>query len=394
MKALSSSRRYATDPKKCPDGTYQNTTGASECTACPPGYYCDSQISTVSYLDCPMGYYCPIRTGLNWTACPVGKYGSRLNLMFEDDCTGCDAGKYCSRTALTKPVGNCSAGFYCPEGSENSWGRTIDAGNHTCPRGSFCPAGSAVPSACPPGTYNPSEGMASQAQCLSCTPGSYCDRYNLTEPTDQCSAGYYCSRSATTAMPTSSTQGGGVCPVGHFCPRNTSAPFPCAAGTFNNMTQQTSCSTCPPGFYCPSNTIQYSNNLCPKGYFCPAGTTYAQMNPCPAGTYNNLTQRLSRSQCVLSPAGYYSSGTGNLEPTGPCNAGFYCPLGATSGFPNCTKSYCSTGGPCTAGQECPKGTSTPSPCKGGSYCATSSGLVTGLCAAGYYCVQVPSEYYF
>ena len=192
------------DPRRCPDGTYENNTGASTCTLCPPGYYCSAKLSTVTYFDCPQGYYCPIGTGLNWTACPVGKYGSRSNLRSEDDCTGCDAGKFCSRTALSAPNGNCSAGFFCPYGSQNSWGGTVYTSNSTCTAGSYCPKGSSVPLQCPPGTYNPNRGSTSLEQCLSCPPGRYCDRYNLTAPAGVCATGYYCTRGAYTPRPVAS----------------------------------------------------------------------------------------------------------------------------------------------------------------------------------------------
>jgi hypothetical protein len=77
-----------------------------------------------------------------------------------------------------------------------------------------------------------------------------------------------------------------------------------------------------------------------------------------------------------------------VNPTGLCETGYYCPEGAILGTPSCESSYCSIGGSCIAGQKCPAGTSIPLECPPGYYCGDDSGLVTGLCAAGYYCVEV------
>ena len=142
-------------PIPCPDGSYMNTTGASECSTCPIGYYCSSSLSTSEYYPCPRGFYCPTGTGSNWEACPLGRYGSRSGLGTLDECTACPPGNYCSGTALTSPTGNCSAGYYCPQGSENQFGKVIYAQNNTCPAGFYCPVGSASPEPCVPGTYNP-----------------------------------------------------------------------------------------------------------------------------------------------------------------------------------------------------------------------------------------------
>lgn len=142
-------------PIPCPDGSYMNSTGASVCRTCPAGYYCSSSLSTSQYYPCPRGYYCPSGTGTNWVVCPSGRYGSRAGLSTVDDCTACPPGLYCAGTALTEPTGNCSAGYFCPQGSQNQFGQVIYAQNNTCPAGFYCPTGSAAPQPCTPGTYNP-----------------------------------------------------------------------------------------------------------------------------------------------------------------------------------------------------------------------------------------------
>ena len=385
-------------PTPCSAGWYSNETGLSECKTCPAGFYCDPSVSTVVPLACPQGYYCPAGTALNWQACPVGTFGGRTNLNSVSECEVCNAGSYCSRAGLTHPNGVCAAGYFCPVGSQNGFGLTSLAEKHVCPTGSFCPVASPYPSPCPPGTYNPSRGKHNVTECLDCSPGSFCGLYNLTMPSGACDAGFYCTKGSNTSSPgsmffnpfTGRLVGGGVCPTGHYCPRGTVVPYPCGAGTYNNLVEQAKCRQCPPSYFCPGGVVDYSVGQydCPVGYYCPNGTEVATEYPCPAGTYNNHTLRRSVQDCVPSPPGHFSAGVGNAEPTGLCSTGFYCPKGAASATPVCATKYCQSGGACVAGQECPAGSSIPLACRAGHYCVDGSGLVTGPCSAGYYCVLV------
>lgn len=391
------------DPIICADGTFMNHTGAASCYPCPPGHYCEAYYSPSLYRPCPRGFYCPRGTGLDWIPCPVGKYGSRTGLQSEDECTACDPGKYCNAQALSSPVGNCTAGYYCPQGAQNAWGQMLYTGNLTCPRGSYCPQGSSMPLACPRGTYNPSLGQISIADCLYCISGQYCDRSNLTAPTGFCQQGYFCLPRATTATPQfisidsySGLQiGGDLCPTGSYCPTGSPLAYSCPPGTFNNMSGQGNCFSCPEGYFCPGGTSDYLDPHleCPTGYFCPSGTQYSTQFACPPGTFNNLTRRRSLDDCLKSPPGYYSAGAASSAPTGLCSSAYYCPLGATTSTPSCNSSFCLSGGRCLAGQECPTGTGYPIACRGGKYCASSNGIVSGNCSAGYFCTLVSSPFF-
>lgn len=73
---------------------------------------------------------------------------------------------------------------------------------YECPRGSYCPAGSAYPIGCPPGTYNPSEAMGECAECLA---GSVCPG-NSTTPEE--------------------------CPLYHYCPAASASGILCPGGTY------------------------------------------------------------------------------------------------------------------------------------------------------------------
>ena len=105
--------------------------------------------------DCPEGYYCPNGTGADWKQCPAGTFSDRKNLVREQDCTKCSAGQYCEGTNLTKPTGNCSAGYYCVSGaaSPNPYMTNLTqcpahfehiAIGDICPRGHFCKERSAI----------------------------------------------------------------------------------------------------------------------------------------------------------------------------------------------------------------------------------------------------------
>lgn len=60
---------------------------------------------------------------------------------------------------------------------------------------------------CPPGTFNPKKIQANVSSCLLCRPGMYCEGYANYEPTDNCSAGWFCSGGASTSQPS----GGNCC---------------------------------------------------------------------------------------------------------------------------------------------------------------------------------------
>jgi len=159
----------------CDPGTYTQTSANAECTDCPERFYCPNTAST-TWTDCPAGHYCEPGTHTP-TRCPAGTYSDQTNRGNVTECVSCDAGKYCFTNGLTEPTGDCREGFFCPGG------QSVDNPvNYPCPTGSYCPAGSSSPDACPAGTYNPSTGLTNVTSCLDCTPGDYCDVINMTAP--------------------------------------------------------------------------------------------------------------------------------------------------------------------------------------------------------------------
>ena len=157
----------------------------------------------------------------------------------------------------------------------------------------------------------------------------------MTSPTALCAAGYYCVSGVDRPNPlmlndSQCPEGtvhpiiGHACPTGHFCTIGSELPEGCPPGKYQNMEGQSTCFSCPEGFYCYANTSDYSVNICPSGFYCPLETEFPSEYACPAGSFNNLTGQVDATSCLPCPPGEYCEGTGNTFPTGLCDAGWYC----------------------------------------------------------------------
>ncbi|NXV42397.1 WBC30 protein, partial [Uria aalge] len=104
---------------------------------------------------CPAGAYCPPGSPLP-IPCPPGTYSNMSGLRSIQEagsCKPCPAGMYCSVAGLTEPEGHCQPGYYCIQGRTKTAKPEDGISGDLCPRGHFCPAGSAAPSPCPTGEY-------------------------------------------------------------------------------------------------------------------------------------------------------------------------------------------------------------------------------------------------
>lgn len=423
--------------KPCFPGTYSSAGSQSSCTNCPAGSYCVRGSS--SYTTCPIGYYCPLSTVYaNQYPCPPGTYNPSTGKVQSSDCVACDAGKYCdvygigSVTSLicsagfycsgnaivSKPMtgstygGSCARGQFCPAGSSSATSCTAGSycsksqlsavsGSCTqghyctlsatapaptskissfsfgdvCPKGSYCPTGTSVPTACPIGKYMPYTGAVASADCIDCPPGYYCPNSGTTDTTIVvCTAGYICASGVSdpTTYP---------CPAGSYCPAGSWQSILCAAGTYQANTAQSSCTNCPAGSYCEIGAT--SPTTCPAGYYCQVNTGYRYTYPCPIGTYNPSTGKSAQTDCINCDAGKYCLDVGLTAVSGSCSAGYYCTTGAV--VPNPPNSDPS-GSVCPQGTFCVSGSSTATSCTAGSYCLTQGiGVVSGACSPGYYC---------
>ena len=140
-------------------------------------------------VECPQGYYCPSKEyftarGLTYgkIPCPRGTYRADPSGAESDDCTACDAGKYCGTEHMTAVSGACDAGYFCREGAvePNPAATDVDftppdtARFGPCPAGHHCAAGSSAPTACPAGTFGAQEGAVDDSTCETCPEGWYC----------------------------------------------------------------------------------------------------------------------------------------------------------------------------------------------------------------------------
>ena len=98
----------------------------------------------------------------------------------------------------------CLAGYYCAG---------LATINPTpCGSGVYCPTGSNRPLPCPLGTFSSDVQLSNQTQCAPCPAGSYCSDIGISEPSGNCTAGYYCKGLTTTATPINLATGD-ICPV-------------------------------------------------------------------------------------------------------------------------------------------------------------------------------------
>lgn len=413
----------------CDNGTFNNVTNGQDsniCQLCLPGYYCPNRGMPQPAGPCAPGWYCTLGSWsnkptiqgndtLNSCVCPALSMGGMCKAGTycpEGSAAAipCDPGKYCLEDELYAVSGDCLAGYYC-NGSTILPNPVNDTTGDICPKGHYCPTGSAYPTPCVPGTYASRLQNQNESNCLSCTAGYYCSGYGRDLPNDKCDEGWYCPEGMTVPQPP-----GNECLAGHECPRGSPDMTPCYSGTYQPDPGKGSCLTCPAGKYCylseaiaelQSGTNASSHGvvtpkICPAGFYCPNGTETERENPCPPGTFSNTTSLENATECRLCPAGEYCEAENITVPTGKCSPGYYCVLGAMTHAPSTSE----RGGPCEQGTYCISGSSWPTPCpKGtygdreklpsemdcticppGEYCS-HSGLTApnGSCLAGFYC---------
>ena len=430
----------------CPPGFYCFSAGDVEPTgACAAGYYCTGGASSPTPTDgttgnvCPAGGYCP-ENSIEPLPCPAGTIAPSEGAINETACLDCPIGQFCASsgaTALNSSV-PCDAGYLCilgsssPTPSDNITGRPCVAGTYCpqgatseiscnpgtynpsqgqseclnctqgqqcpdsgmtftldCPVGSYCPEGTIHPIGCPAGTFSNSENVIGVELCLDCPVGQYCDSSNLTVPSGDCAAGYFCAGGDAVPNPTGTYPASGPCPAGHYCLEGTTAPTECDSGTFNPSTQadeESDCLPCTAGFYCASLGLSTVTGPCTEGFYCDAGASVSNGTLCPVGYYcpsgsadpvgcddGTYQDAEGAAACKACPAGFFC----NNNATAPveCTLGYYCP--ENTDFPIA----------------CPHGTYGGEPqlanvtmcssCPAGKYCV--NGFVSGDCTAGYIC---------
>ncbi|XP_055369802.1 uncharacterized protein si:ch211-286b4.4 [Betta splendens] len=368
----------------CPLGTFQPHRGSQACVECQGGRLCNQTGLSQAPL-CPTGHYCPPGSPVA-RPCPPGSYSDQPGGEAAEHCRPCEAGWFCSRVGLSEPQAPCDPGHYCTSGASTASPVAVASGG-VCPAGYICPRGTKYPQQhpCPLGTFSSAVGAQNSSSCLSCPPGLYCNSTGLSQASGICDPGYYCSGGAVSPVPTDGVTGD-VCPLGHFCPMGSASPLICPDGTYSNTTGAEVCGECPPGTYCLSGE---GVEPCPAGHYCLGGGVEAIL-PCPPGTYSPQFGLSQVEQCLICPAGFYCEDWGLFEPTGPCQAGYYCIAGVNFQNPDGNFST-GVGGACPLGRYCHEGTSLPLPCPPGTY--SNSLYLTdpsgcSPCPAGYFCGTV------
>lgn len=222
----------------CPPGTFQNSsraTALSDCRPCLPGFFCPSAATTLPALQCNPGYVCANGsiTGQE-TPCPRGYFCGRGTGV----PTPCAAGTFATAAGASVCT-TCPARSYCP---------LATADPIVCPAGFWCAAGtqSASQSPCPAGRFSNTSGLATSAECASCSPGAYCGSAGLTAPTGPCSAGYLCFGGASIPTPPDGSPSGSRCTAGGYCPAGSAAAIPCPPGTYSGTAGNTNVADCLP----------------------------------------------------------------------------------------------------------------------------------------------------
>lgn len=184
------------------------------------------------------------------------------------------------------------------------------------------------------GTFTNTSGLTAESDCITCSPGYYCEIPGLPLPTGLCAEGYYCSGGSTKATPFDSGANdfrlsyvgdtcidtyfaNDLCPAGHYCPAGSGFPIPCPAGrnsSSRGLTRLEDCPDCVGGYYCPNNATTNATLLCEQGYYCPPGSNSSslecpegsfcpagswQPEPCAPGSYQNQTRQAFCSVSLL-----------------------------------------------------------------------------------------------
>lgn len=247
-----------------------------------------------------------------------------------------------------------------------------------CPKGTYCPVGSAGATPCAAGTYNAAE---EQEACGNCAAGSFQPLPGNTTCLP-CTPGYYCAEGAAAALPcpggthknaslevmTSSDQCV-VCPAGTFCSVGSDVPTDCAPGTYTDEEEQSTCSNCAAGKF-QAAAGQTECDTCTEGNYCAEGS--AAPLPCPGGRHKNQSIEVMSSvdDCVVCPAGTFCP-VGSDLPTA-CAPGSYTDVDEQAACASCEAgtfqdangaTACKS---CSRGNFCAAGAATPVPCPPGT----------------------------
>ncbi|KAJ1479739.1 hypothetical protein T484DRAFT_2850924 [Baffinella frigidus] len=354
------------DPNSCPRGTSSAGRGmvsVDDCLKCEAGYYCpfseggNNLDGLTNKKPCTPRYYCPAGSTNASLLCPRGHYCGELTAQ----PAPCIMGQYQDVIGHTS-CKTCFAGAYCPgvETFDSEAGLITDrsdGGAPPCIKGHYCPANTASPIPCSPGTYNPTTHSTNDTACLQCLLGHHCNETGLPAPSGPCSPGFYCPAGTALREPEQY-----ICPRGYGCPEGSAEPEICREGTFSTHPGAHHCTMIVRGFYLKLAGV------------IDLGWSYAEMN------LTNRTEVLAAiadatAQYVCLGSGYAAisvctNPTRNIM--GLCDDGYYCVAGSHTPVPQASLSSGMSygyayGDICPVGHRCPSGSGAPIPCSAGLY---------------------------
>jgi hypothetical protein len=353
------------------------TVANANATQCLPRVYLNQGVP-----GCPFGDY--YGNFICRSSCPSGKV-----------CPGnffppysCGTGRVLSAdktTCVWDGTTTCPAGTWSPIAFAGPVGAVTDPYCMPCPENTICLGGSALPTACPFGTWpNSTSGASTCIVQTTCSPGTFLQDGGCPP----CPPGYFC---------TGGTSQPATCPSGQYpaLPSNSNTANPlisgmstcaippsCITGQFRNVS---GCFPCPNGAVCNGGSPSFpSATTCTEGSFLDNGVCYKCVNDYFICSGLNLAP-------IAVPDGYYVGETfswaypynghfANALPTS-CPVGKYLQTAST----NCPSptSICDKRGclDCPAGHVCSGGTSSPVLCTGGTIPNWNStlGAIKGFC---------------
>ena len=382
------------DSTKCPVNTFGKRTGLQRiehCSPCPGGKLCDDTGLTELDLqgdayNCTAGSYCNPSATNNIEECPAGhkcpagqdrpipcEIGKYQDAVGQQECKLCPASKVCnSKGTDNTSLEDCPVGWYCPEGSHSTCNPEYDPNCDTnmklCEIGHYCPGNVGEQIPCEPGTWALSFG---QSSCEKCPAGMFCDGTGYAP----CPIGHYCSVSQSDPPP--------ECPKGTYSNEDFIEFVDSNGQTFNfGLKSASECTPCPAGKHCAGGSNEPVD--CADGEYCQFGVRAPGIGgsardgscdadhpfpelggSCEAGFQCDTSPTAIQVPC---PAGTY--GTDGISCL-PCEAGYYCPIGSTSGTANA----------CPAGYYCETGTADyrDTPCPAGEYSTVTNLRSVDLC---------------
>lgn len=307
---------------KCNPGYYTDTEASTVCAPCEPGSYVGSYGASTCEL-CKNGTYSTLEGALDPSVCvncPAGRAGTAPGLGSLLACDACRPGSFGSEDGVTT-CRDCAPGSQSPMEASTSC--------DSCPMGRFSEVyGQANCTLCSPGSFSSTAGADNRSFCLPCPGGTRSEDAGMTSCED--------------------------CGVGTFSLMRALVCLNCPLGLYTDQLRSTTCKHCPLGMQAETQAASSCNN-CGRGTY---GIRNSSMNLisacelCPAGTFGTELGSTSLDACRDCGPGRFSS-PGAVE-CQLCVAGTFSGWNAGACMPCATGRFAASGGASSC-QACPKG---------------------------------------